>query len=179
MIFVTVGTQGPFDRLVRAVDRWAAATGRTDVLAQIGPRAWRPSHVRWTASLEPAEFRRTFEEAELIVSHAGIGTLVAALELGKTIVVLPRRARLHEHRNDHQMATAEHFCRKHGVAVAESEADLAPQLDAALRMAAKELIPVPRVLAPTRMLLETVRGFIAGPHGRTAGEVPQPERRPS
>ncbi len=35
MIFVTVGEQLPFDRLVRAVDEWAAASGK-EVFAQIG-----------------------------------------------------------------------------------------------------------------------------------------------
>ena len=36
MIFVTVGTDSPFDRLMQVVDEWAAASGRTDVFAQIG-----------------------------------------------------------------------------------------------------------------------------------------------
>lgn len=161
MILVTVGTQGPFDRLVRAVDRWAAAAGRADVLAQIGARAWKPTHVRWLESMEPAAFNEAFENAELIVSHAGIGTLVHALELGKPIVVLPRLAHLGEHRNDHQLATAEHFCRKHDVRVASGENDLPDALDESLRMASKELIPAPRrPLAPSPALLESVRAFI-------------------
>jgi hypothetical protein len=33
MIFVTVGTQGQFDRLIRTVDEWAGGHGRTDVFA--------------------------------------------------------------------------------------------------------------------------------------------------
>ena len=43
----------PFDRMVRAVDAWAAAHGRRDVFAQIGTTDWRPSHIEWTALLEP------------------------------------------------------------------------------------------------------------------------------
>jgi UDP-N-acetylglucosamine transferase subunit ALG13 len=165
LILVTVGTQGPFDRLVRAVDRWAASSGRSDVLAQIGTQAWRPAHIRWTELLEPAAFREAFEGAELIVSHAGIATLVSALELGKTIVVMPRLARLREHRNDHQVATAEHFCRKHHVRVAASEAEIASTLDESLRMVSRELIPARRTrLAPSGSLLRSVRDFIeSGP----------------
>ena len=45
MIFVTVGTQLPFDRLIRAVDNWAKAAGRRDVFAQIGPASYRPLHI--------------------------------------------------------------------------------------------------------------------------------------
>lgn len=161
MILVTVGTQVPFDRLIQAVDRWASATQRSDVMAQIGPQAWKPSHIRWTEFLEPPAFRTAFEDAEIIVSHAGIGTLVAALELGKTIIVMPRLARLREHRNDHQVATAEHFCRKHKVRVASNEGDLAGALDETVRMATKELIPAPRTsLLPSGTLLQSVRDFI-------------------
>ena len=162
MILVTVGTQEPFDRLIQAVDRWVSTTSHSDVLAQIGPHAWKPSHVRWTEFLEPPAFRSVFEDAEFIVSHAGIGTLVAALELGKTIVVMPRLARLREHRNDHQVATAEHFCSKHRVRVASNEAELAGALDETVRMAARELMPAPRaVLGPSGALLQSVRDFIA------------------
>ena len=39
MIFVTVGTQLAFDRMIKAVDEWAGARGRTDVFAQVGPAA--------------------------------------------------------------------------------------------------------------------------------------------
>ena len=161
MILVTVGTQGPFDRLVQGVDRWAAAGGRTDVLAQIGAKAWTPTHLEWTESMAPADFRAAFERAELIVAHAGIGTLVSALEQGKSIVVMPRLARLREHRNDHQVATAEHFCRRHRVPVATDAEELARALDEALRAAAKELIPAPRRrLAPSDSLLASVRAFL-------------------
>ena len=44
MIFVTVGTQLPFDRLVRAVDAWAAEHPQVDVFGQIGPASFRPKH---------------------------------------------------------------------------------------------------------------------------------------
>lgn len=81
-----------FDRLVRAVDAWAAERGRDDVFAQIGPAAWRPQHIRWTILLVPSEFKRVFDSAEAIVSHAGVGTTLTALQAGKPILVLPRRS---------------------------------------------------------------------------------------
>ena len=42
MIFVTVGGQTPFDRLVRTVDNWALQHACSDAFAQIGDTAWRP-----------------------------------------------------------------------------------------------------------------------------------------
>ena len=50
--------------------------------------------------------------------------MLSAGEQGKPIVILPRRAALGEHPNDHQVDTACWLRGKPGVRVAESEADL-------------------------------------------------------
>lgn len=91
MIFATVGSQEPFDRLIRAVDEWARARGRSDVFAQIGNSTIRPRHIEFTNFLEPADFNRVIREATIIVAHAGMGSIISALEIGKPIVVMPRR----------------------------------------------------------------------------------------
>lgn len=106
MIFVTVGTQGPFDRLIRAVDEWAGARSRSDIFAQIGPSDFRPEHIRSAPFVGADEFKQHVEVADLIIAHAGMGSIITAIELGKRIIVMPRRADLGEHRNDHQIATA-------------------------------------------------------------------------
>ena len=98
MIFVTVGTQLPFDRLVRTVDDWAGRTGRDDVFAQIGPSEYVPRHMESAVGLDPAQFRARMEQAEFIVAHAGMGTIINALRMEKTLVVMPRKADLGEHR---------------------------------------------------------------------------------
>ena len=64
MIFVTVGHQMPFDRLISAVDKWAAERGRDDVFAQIGETELRPRHIRWAAKVDPGEFRERVEAAD-------------------------------------------------------------------------------------------------------------------
>lgn len=106
MIFITVGTQGPFDRLIRAVDAWAGETGRRDLYAQVGPSDYQPKYIEAKQFIHPDEFRRNVEAAELVVAHAGMGSIITALEFGKRIVVMPRRCSLREQRNDHQIATA-------------------------------------------------------------------------
>src|SRR4051812_19357952 len=103
MIFVTVGTQVQFDRLIRTVDEWAGARARTDVYAQIGPSNDRFKHIRTERFIDPTEFRNCVEAASLVIAHAGMGSIITALELGKRIIVMPRRASLGEHRNDHQV----------------------------------------------------------------------------
>jgi exopolysaccharide biosynthesis glucuronosyltransferase PssE len=128
MIFVTVGTQVPFDRLVRAVDQWAGEQGRTDVFAQIGETELVPEHIEAAASLGPDEFARRFEAADVVVAHAGMGTILGALESGKPLLVMPRRASLGEHRNEHQLATARRFAEKGLVHVAMDESELQEHL---------------------------------------------------
>ena len=130
MIFVTVGAQMPFDRLVRTVDQWAGENGRDDVFAQIGQSEYHPSNIQWTNFLEPEEFKRKYEAAKVIVSHAGTGSIITALQLGKPILVMPRRANLRETRNDHQAATSEQFRRFDSVEVAWDENELIAKLEA-------------------------------------------------
>ena len=129
LIFVGVGTQLPFDRLVRSVDDWAGSRQKRDVVAQIGPTAYRASNIKTYRFLKPAEFRRHIEEADFIVSHAGMGTIITALELGKPVLVMPRRADLLEHRNDHQIATARRFVLQGRIKVAFSDRELVEELD--------------------------------------------------
>ncbi|MEX0654170.1 MAG: glycosyltransferase [Phycisphaeraceae bacterium] len=158
MIFVTVGTQLPFDRLVDAVDRWAQARGRTDVVAQTGDTVWRPRVIRVVPFLTPGEFQKTFAQASVIVSHAGLGTIISALELGKPVVVLPRRAELEEHRNDHQLATARRFAARRSVSVAFDEREIADRLDGLEQIGAGERIGA----SASPALVEAIRGFITG-----------------
>lgn len=124
MILVAVGTQFPFDRLVETVDRWAAASGTSDVVAQIGPSSYLPTAITAHAFLPPKEFQALLERADLVVAHCGMGSILSALSHGKRIIVMPRSAAKGEHRNDHQHATAQRFSVQPGVTVAWDETDL-------------------------------------------------------
>lgn len=128
MIFVTVGSQTPFDRLVRAVDEWCARKP-SDVLAQIGRGEYQPRNMRWLRVCSPLEFRTHCSDADLIVAHVGMGSVLTALELGKPMLLLPRRADLGETRNDHQLASAGWLRDVSGIRVAENEDALACALD--------------------------------------------------
>jgi UDP-N-acetylglucosamine transferase subunit ALG13 len=129
MIFVTVGTQGQFDRLVRTVDGWAGARRKLEVFAQIGPSQYRAAHIKTEPFIDPSEFRRRVESANLVVAHAGMGSIITALELGKQIIVMPRRADLGEQRNDHQVATAKRFAEQGRIQVAFDQQELVSKLD--------------------------------------------------
>ena len=175
MIFVTVGTQLPFDRLVRGVDEWAERSGRRDVFAQIGPNGWRPRHIDAAPFVSPEEHRRRMESASAIVGHAGMGTIIGALELGKPVLIMPRVASHGEHRNDHQIATSKRFEAVRGVAVAWDEQELPARLEALLGMRAGERIgsqASDRLIAVLRQFIQDgARGAVRPTTGASAPAV--------
>lgn len=140
MIFVTVGTDLPFNRLVRVVDEWAGASGCKDVFAQIGETDWRPAHIGWSKFIQPSEFTRRFSEADVVVAHAGMGTILSALQYEKPILVMPRRASLGEQRNEHQLATARRLSELGKINVAMDEQELRTMLDNLAQLRPRERI---------------------------------------
>ena len=95
MIFVTVGTQFPFDRLIRYVDEWVgqhAANG----IAQTAEGEYQPQHLRGEAFMPAETFNQHLQAASLIISHAGMGNIITALENRKPIIVMNRQHALGE-----------------------------------------------------------------------------------
>lgn len=121
MILASVGTQLPFDRLIRAVDTWAEDNGRTDVVGQIGPARYAPRAMRCFPFIEQRQFHELQMQCSLMVSHAGMGSLIGAMEMGKPIIILARDHRRGEHRNGHQLATLGQFRNFPGVYAAHDE----------------------------------------------------------
>jgi UDP-N-acetylglucosamine transferase subunit ALG13 len=129
MIFVTVGTDQPFDRMVKIIDSWAAERARSDIFAQIGEGGWEPKSIPFSHLLTPPDFKKRFDQARVIIAHAGMGTILSALNHGKPILVMPKLASLGEHRNEHQLATARQMMHMGNVTVAFDEAELREKLD--------------------------------------------------
>lgn len=129
MIFATVGTQLPFDRLLNSLDDWAAAHPDVSVKAQTGRTDTRFSHMDCAENLDQTSFTTAFSTARVIVAHAGMGSILSASELGKPILLLPRSAAMGEHRNDHQIDTAAEMAALPNVTVVQDGEELAAALD--------------------------------------------------
>ena len=96
MIFVTVGTTD-FDDLVRRMDALAPALGE-EVVCQIGRGAYTPRHCRYFR-FAPS-LGDSLQQARLVVSHGGLGSLVEVLRLGKPLVGVGNPDRSDLHQND-------------------------------------------------------------------------------
>ena len=127
MIFVTIGTQLPFDRLIKIIDEVAPKLDE-EIIAQVYQCSFSPKNIKTVDFLAPDEFNSLFDKARLIVSHAGMGTILSALQKDKPIIVFPRIAALGEHRNEHQLATARKFKETGTVNVAMNKEELTSML---------------------------------------------------
>ncbi len=106
LILVTLGThEQPFGR---AIDLVAPLASGEPLVVQHGytPRRSGLEGVRWVEFVEHDELARLAAEASAVVCHAGVGSIMTVLSLGKTPVVLPRLKALGEHVDDHQLQIA-------------------------------------------------------------------------
>ncbi|MGJ7457334.1 glycosyltransferase [Halomonas sp. RA08-2] len=111
-VLFAAGTQFPFPRMDRVVLEVARQRPDWTLVYQAGPGAVLEafqslSNLMVQPLFAGEHYQRLFAEADLVVTHAGMGNILACLEQGKPFLMLPRRARLREHRNDHQQDTAE------------------------------------------------------------------------
>jgi len=148
MIFLTVGTQFPFDRLVKAVDRAAGTNGFDEkIVAQIGESTYCPENFKATTSVEKAVFDKHFGEADSIISHAGMGTITMALDHRKPLLVMPRLKKYGEVVNDHQLAIAKKFERLGYLLVAYSAEDVPVKMKQLKSFIPQERQPCPDIVA--------------------------------
>jgi len=132
-VVVTVGGNAHygFERLVRHVH--AIIPAHWSVLWQVGPSDVADLGIETVAELPSAELRAEIAAADLVISHAGTGSILTALELGKRPIVVPRRAARGEHVDGHQNDLAA-FVASEGLAlVREADEITLADLDDAVR----------------------------------------------
>ena len=105
MIFVTVGTTSySFDRLLRAIDDLIETKKiKEKVIAQIGDSDYEPKNYEFFRFTSSEEIQELNKKCNLVISHAGAGSIMLALENKKPVVVVPRLKKYNEHVNDHQI----------------------------------------------------------------------------
>jgi UDP-N-acetylglucosamine transferase subunit ALG13 len=105
-IFVTVGTvhQYEFQRLVNLVNSVLVESDR--VVWQIGPLNGLNLNGEVFKELSAAEFTENLSKADVVITHAGVGSVLNILDAGKYPILIPRRAEHGEHIDDHQLEIA-------------------------------------------------------------------------
>jgi UDP-N-acetylglucosamine transferase subunit ALG13 len=161
--------------MLRALDDWARLHPEVCVIAQVGADEGDYPHLETVGHVSQAEYDSYVGAAALIVSHAGMGTILTAAEVGKPVVVVPRLAAFGEHRNDHQVDTAAEMAALSVVHVVEDAARLGETIDGIVAAGAASAEAVQPVAS--RELIAALQDFIwAGPPVRAPQRVPMPAR---
>ena len=77
-----------------------------EVVAQIGVSAYEPRHMKWQRFMDKESFDRHIETCDLLVTHAGEGSIMTGLLKKRKVIAVPRYERLGEHVSDHQLEIA-------------------------------------------------------------------------
>lgn len=122
MIVVTTGTnEQPFDRLVRAA---AALAADEELLVQYGSSREPHGPGTWVDFLPFTELEDAMRDARVVVSHAGVGSIMLARRCGKVPIVVPRRLQAGEAVDDHQHRLAVRLAGVGAVTLVEDEREL-------------------------------------------------------
>lgn len=124
MIFVTVGTQDKeFRRIFDMVEEQIKLGNiNEEVVAQIGCTKFESKNIKTYKFMEKEEYNKFMKNARIVITHAGVGSLIEGLNLNKKMIVIPRLKEYGEHVNDHQLQILETFeNRGHILAVRNTE----------------------------------------------------------
>ena len=126
MIFISLGTQKfQFNRLLKLVDDLKEeGLIKEEIFAQVGNSDYKPRNYQYLDFLSNEEFTKKMEEASLIISHSGVGTILKSINKDKPIIVAPRLAKFKEHVDDHQIEIAKAFSKKNFCFIYEEGDDL-------------------------------------------------------
>ena len=130
--FVSVGnaTQ-PFGRLVHAVIA-LAPTLPQPVIIQHGVTPVAAAHCDCRSYVIMTEFESLVARAQLLILHAGAGSVIHAVRAGKLPIVMPRSAGLGEHVDDHQIEFAIELERAGKIVLVREPANLAAAVESVL-----------------------------------------------
>ncbi len=146
MIFGVVGTL-PFDRFVHMLDDYATHHPSERVVIQTARSNYQPRTAEHFTFESRDRILDLYKQADVVVAHAGMGTIIDVSSTGRLLVLVPRLSRLREHVDDHQIEIAMHLNRACGVPIVEDRA----QLENAIRYARPVSFPQADGQLPSRI----------------------------
>lgn len=111
MVLVILGTQDKeFPRLLEAVDREIKKGNIKDkVVVQAGQTKYESDNMEILDLVSAPEFDKLIDEADIIITHGGVGSILNGIKKGKKIIAAARLAKYKEHHNDHQKQIIKEF----------------------------------------------------------------------
>lgn len=111
MILVTLGTQDKeFRRLLEAIDEEINKKNiQEEVIVQAGCTKYESKNMEIFDLLPSDQFEELISKCDLLITHGGVGSILAGLTRNKKVIAAPRLAKYKEHINDHQLQIIENF----------------------------------------------------------------------
>lgn len=111
MTLVILGTQDKeFTRLLKMVeDEIKKGLIKGDVIVQAGQTKYKSNYMEILDLIPNTKFNKLIKEADLVITHGGVGSIISALKHNKKVIAVPRLFKYGEHVNDHQLEIVEEF----------------------------------------------------------------------
>ncbi|WP_404404966.1 PssE/Cps14G family polysaccharide biosynthesis glycosyltransferase [Jeotgalibacillus malaysiensis] len=111
MIFVVLGTHElPFKRLLEQIEQQIKG-GHIDeeVIVQSGHTSFKTKNMKLVPFMSYKEMEEMYDQASLIITHGGTGSITTGIKVGKKMIAVPRLKKYGEHNDDHQLEIVEQF----------------------------------------------------------------------
>ena len=117
MILVLLGTQDKsFERLLKAIAKEIDKGNIKDkVIAQTGSTSFEHKKIKAFDFTTKEEIEDLIKKAKIVITHAGVGTIIECIKNGKKVIAVPRLKKYGEHTNDHQLQITKEFAMKNYV----------------------------------------------------------------
>ena len=114
MILVLLGTQNnSFERLLKEIENLIEKRViKEEVLVQAGYTKYESKNMKQFDFIPEKEMEKLEEEADFIITHGGVGSILQSITKGKKVIAVPRQHLYGEHVNDHQKEIVELFNQK-------------------------------------------------------------------
>lgn len=115
MILVLLGTFTiEFSRPIIAIEN-AIKKGEIEIseeiIVQAGHTAYTSDLLTIRSFIDPKELDELYQRANVIVTHAGVGSILRGFRMDKKIIAIPRLYKFKEHVDDHQIDILDEFAR--------------------------------------------------------------------
>lgn len=114
MILVMLGTQNnSFHRLLEEIEKLIEKNVITEeVIVQAGYTKYETKNMKIFDLIPKEELEKMQEQADLIITHGGVGSIISSLQKGKKVIAVARKHEYGEHVNNHQEEIVELFNKK-------------------------------------------------------------------
>ena len=156
MILVTLGTQNnSFHRLLEEVQKNIDNGNiKEEVIVQNGYTKFDSKQMKLIKEIPQDEFNKLIDQANLVITHGGVCSIITAITKGKKVIAVPRLRKYNEHVNDHQIEIIDSFNEKGYIIGIHSVEELGKALEEAVNFKPQKYI------RNTGNILKLVEDFI-------------------